>query len=178
MSVGAAGAYRRKTPVLHALAALCCCALLADRAAAADKKYGIDTGMKLYGNQGKEEDEPKVRLFAPAARCLSNVSAPVHVLLLLPSRSAPAPLPAHVLPPARSAPRPCPCPSRRCPPCSNVPVAQCRALSPHRLPQVREAALQIRCDVCATLVLRRRHAPRVAHKCRPYAAKSPEYSAA
>eukprot|EP01052_Picozoa_sp_SAG31_P050242 SAG31_NODE_11377_length_1037_cov_1.182303_2_plen_110_part_00 len=38
-------------------------------AAAANKKYGIDTGMKLYGNQGKEEDEPKVREAAKQIRC-------------------------------------------------------------------------------------------------------------
>eukprot|EP01050_Picozoa_sp_SAG11_P027053 SAG11_NODE_6703_length_1263_cov_0.879725_1_plen_219_part_00 len=38
-------------------------------ASAADKRYGVDTGMKLYGNQGKEEDEPRVRAAAAQIKC-------------------------------------------------------------------------------------------------------------
>ena len=44
-------------------------ALLAPTAKAADKRYGVSTGMKIHGNQGKEEDEPKVVAAAEAIKC-------------------------------------------------------------------------------------------------------------
>lgn len=35
----------------------------------ADKTYGVNTGMKIHGNQGKEEDEPKVLAAAESIKC-------------------------------------------------------------------------------------------------------------
>ena len=38
-------------------------------ATGADKKFGVNTGMKIHGNQGKDEDEPKVVAAADAIKC-------------------------------------------------------------------------------------------------------------
>eukprot|EP01048_Picozoa_sp_COSAG05_P004066 COSAG05_NODE_205_length_14184_cov_81.700887_9_plen_384_part_00 len=38
-------------------------------AMSADKRYGVDTGMKIHGKQGKQEDSPKVDFAAKAIRC-------------------------------------------------------------------------------------------------------------
>ena len=44
-------------------------AALAGLATPADKSYGINTGMKIHGNQGKEEDQPKVEAAAESIKC-------------------------------------------------------------------------------------------------------------
>jgi hypothetical protein len=44
-------------------------ALMWQLARGADKRYGVDTGMKIHGNQGKSEDSPKVAAAVEFIRC-------------------------------------------------------------------------------------------------------------
>ena len=55
--------------VLQQLLLLTALLLALPSAGAADKRYGVDTGMQIHGKQGKQEDLPKIAAATKAIRC-------------------------------------------------------------------------------------------------------------